>query len=171
MRIELHARRLSYYYSYFSQRNAIFLLWGLPMPHYGYSQSGQFKIYARFVRSCLSLSEDERLVLLLVLDRSVERGNSLAVISFKEFERGVVRKKAGNRSLVVRGTGLPWERVTLAIDALCEIGAITAYRQASSVSCHINETWLHPELPSQGPLAMLRLNESDYAYRDGDDCE
>ena len=141
------------------------------MPHHRYCQSGQFKIYARTVRSCLSLPEDERLVLLFVLDRIVERGNSFAVISLKEFEIGVIRKKAGERRPVIRGTGLSPERVALAIDALREIGAIRAHGRASNISCYINEDWLHPELPQEGPLAMWGLTESDYEYPDGDDQE
>lgn len=139
------------------------------MPIYSYSQSGQFKTYSRIVRSSFSLPEDERLVLLFVLDRSVERGNSLAVITLGEFEKGVVRKKGGNHTLVVRGTGLSPDRITAAIDALRQIGAITASSRGSQISCHINEDWLHPELPQEGRWAMWGLTESDYAYRASDD--
>jgi len=141
------------------------------MPNYRYGQSGQLKIYARTVRSCLSLPEDERLVMLFVLDRSVERGNSLAIISLKEFEGGIIRKKAGKRVTVVRGTGLAPERVTIAIDALREAGAITACRQGSNISCYINEDWLHPDLPQQGQFALWSVNESDYIYPNCEDGE
>lgn len=139
------------------------------MPHHQYRQSGQFKIYSRIVRSCFSLSEDERLVLLFVLDRSVERGNSFATISLKEFESGIVRKSAGRRYVVVQGTGLPPERIIGAINALREIGAIQASGNGSTISCGINDDWLHSELPQQGKWAIWGLTERDYEYRDGED--
>lgn len=135
------------------------------MPHHRYSQNGQFKVYARFVRSCFSLDEDERLILLFIIDRSVERGKSTADITLKEFEGGIFRKRAGKRYMVVRGTGLPPQRITNAIDALVQIGAIQAYCNGPSFYCNINDGWLHPELPQQGPWAMWQLTESDYDYR------
>lgn len=141
------------------------------MPQHRYRQSGQFKIYARVVRSCLSLSEDERLVLLFLLDRSVERGRSFAVLSLKELDVGIIRKKASKRVMVVQGTGLSPERVTTAIDALRGIGAITTYRQDANLSCHINEDWLHPDLPQQGQFALWGLNENDYIYPNCEDGE
>lgn len=134
------------------------------MPNYRYQQSGQFKIYARTVRSCLSFPEDQRLVMLFVLDRSVERGNPLATISLKEFEHGIFRKVAGKRIMVVAGTKLPPARISAAIDALRDAGAITASRQGASMCCSINDSWLHSELPQGGRYSLWGVNEGDYIY-------
>ena len=139
------------------------------MSQYGYSQGGQIKIYARIVRSCLSLPEDQLRVLLFVLDRTVERGKSIDVIPLKEFEIGVIRKKAGKRVRVVRGTGLAPERLNLAIDALCNAGAITVSRRGSNICCSINDDWLHPELPQKGQFALWNVNEADYIYSSCED--
>jgi hypothetical protein len=134
------------------------------MQQYRYHQSGKLKIYSRIVRSCFALSESERLVLLFIMDRSIERGRSFALIPMREFENGVTRKKDGKRVSVVRGTGLSSKQVAVAIDALQEIGAITASCGASQIFCHINEEWLHPDLPKKGKWAIWGLNESDYDY-------
>ncbi|WP_148650936.1 hypothetical protein [Sphingopyxis granuli] len=141
------------------------------MPHHGYRQSGQFKIYARTVRNCLSLPEDQRIVMLFVLDRSVERGKSLAMISLKEFECGIFRKKAGKRVIVVAGTKLPPARISAAIYALRDAGAITASRQGATICCSINDSWLHSELPQEGRYSLWGVNEGDYVYPGCNDRE
>ena len=138
------------------------------MSQYRYKPSGQIKIYSRIVRGSLALPEDQRLVLLFVLDRSIERGNSLATISLKEFEGGIIRKKAGKRVTVVPGTKLPPERLIAAIDALRDAGAITISRREANIFCSINEDWLHPVLPRTGPYALWGVNERDYLYPNGE---
>jgi hypothetical protein len=133
---------------------------------YSYNFRGQLKIYQRMVRSSFSLADHERSVLLFVLDRTIGWRRLSTRISMSEFYNGVFRGTGPSRTLVVRGTGLTAEQLTLAIARLVELGAIETQSTPPHVIYRIKEAWIHPELPGAGPLSLWEVNESDYVYRE-----
>ena len=140
-----------------------------PLHFHRYTELGQLKIYQRTLNSAFSLSDEERLVLLFILERTVRWKREWAYISEKEFSNGVFRRREGTRRIVVRGTGLPADALDRAIASLRQMGAIEMATNAAGAGYRIKENWRHPELISMGPLNLWDLNEGDYNYDEGAD--
>lgn len=138
-----------------------------PLHFHGYTGLGQLKIYERTVNNAFSLSEDERLVLLFILERTVRWRTEWAYISEREFSNGVFRWRGGARRIVVRGTNLTGHALRRAIATLRQMGAIVTDTDPAGTGYRINENWRHPELISMGGLDLWDLNESDYHYDEG----
>ena len=134
-----------------------------------YTERAQLKIYNRVVPSYFSLGEDERTVLLFILQRTVGWRRAWELISPKEFQNGAFRRKFGKRTLVIRGTGLPTDRVAQAIRALSKIGAIEVCEIGTKTAYRIVEDWCHADLEGFG---IWGPNDNDYLYdEDEGDCE
>lgn len=131
-----------------------------------YTEIGQLKIYNRIVRNSFLLPYEQQVTLLFVLDRTVGWKKSHSSISISEFEHGVFREKSNSRTLIVPGTGLPPERVTLALGALKGSGAIEVDQVKSNTWYGINEEWHHPDFSPASSWQPWTLNESDYVYDD-----
>ena len=128
---------------------------------YRYSERGQLKIHSRVNRCSLFLSEEERLVLLFILDRTIGWRKVWATISCSQFVNGVIRRSGEGAIRVASGTRLTPSQVDGALTRLLEGGAIEIERFAGKVAYKINEYWCHPSLQEVG---MWELNESDYDY-------
>ena len=129
-----------------------------------YSERAQLKIYSRVIPSCFSLSEYERLVLLFILQRTVGWRKAWEVIAPREFEVGAFRRKAGQKIMIVRGTGLAPGRVIQAVQSLRTMGAIETHEYPSRTAYRVIEDWCHPDLPQEGDYAPWRVNEVEYRY-------
>lgn len=124
---------------------------------YTYTVLGELKIYSRTIRSAMCLPEEERLVLLFILDRTVGWHRVWETISPSQFADGVSR-----RGLVVgRGTGLRSAEVDDALQHLQTLGAIRVERHGRAIAYKVDEYWLHPDLQGYG---MWELNEGDFEY-------
>lgn len=136
------------------------------MPLFGimYSERGQLKIYNRIVPSSLALPEAERLVLLFILQRTVGWRKAWEVIAPKEFENGAFRRIAGQKVMIVPGTGLRTEQVIQAVEALKTMGAVEAYYYRARNAYRVVEDWCHPALPPHGDRAVWTVRETDYVY-------
>lgn len=135
-----------------------------PLNTFHYKERGQLKVYQRTLNSAFSLGNDERLVLLFILERTVRWRTEWAYISESEFSNGVFRRREGIRGIVVRGAALPPEKFERAITSLCEMGAIETHSTGLKTSYRINENWRHHELLEMGRLNLWDLNETDYEY-------
>lgn len=131
---------------------------------YNYTTLGELRIYSRIVRSSMCLPENERLVLLFILDRTVGWHRVWETISLSQFANGVNRHRGGSRVVVSRGTRLSPSEVTEALERLESLGAITADHWGPELAFKINENWLHPDLRS---LGMWELSEEDFDYETG----
>ena len=131
---------------------------------YSHNNLGQLKIYQRTVNSAFSLGDEERLVLLFVLERTIRWGRVWERISESEFFNGVFRRRNGQRMMVVRGTRVSAAALDRAIASLRQMEAIETHTTPSGTSYRINESWRHPELLTMGNLDLWDLNESDYVY-------
>lgn len=138
-----------------------------PLHFHSYSERGQLKIYQRTLNSAFSLSNNERLVLLFILERTVRWKRAWEYISEREFSNGVFRRQEGARRIVVRGTRLSAEAVDRAIASLRQMGAIETDTNPAGKGYRINENWRHPELISMGHLNLWDLSEGDYEYDEG----
>lgn len=128
---------------------------------YKYSKLGELKIYNRVCRSLLFLSEEERLVLLFILDRTIGWHKVWSTISSAQFVGGVVSRR-GKRAIVrAKGTRLTSDQVEEALTRLRDRGAINIDRFGAKVAYKINEYWSHPGLDASG---MWRVEESDFEY-------
>ena len=136
------------------------------MVDYGirYNERAQLKIYNRIVASFFCLPEDERLVLLFILQRTVGWGKAWKTISPQDFSTGVFRGDAGQRNVIIGGTGLASDRVTQALRSLQGMGAVEAHELGRQTIYRIIEDWCHPELPTEGRYRIWSVHESEYAY-------
>lgn len=130
---------------------------------YTYGLSGQLKFYNRVIRSIFLLSEEERLVLLFVLDRTIGWKKAAARISMNDFQAGVFRRVNKLRTLVAPGTGLEPEQIMQAITNLVERGALQMESYNREVWYGIDEDWCHSVIRGS-KFEPWRLVESDYVY-------
>ena len=128
---------------------------------YKYSELGELKIYTRIVRSSLFLLEEERVVLLFILDRTIGWHKVWNTNSSGQFVGGVKRRRKGKRVVVASGTHLTSDQVNGALMRLLEREAIEIERFGKKVAYKINEYWCHPDLQE---LGMWEVNESDFDY-------
>jgi hypothetical protein len=128
---------------------------------YTYDRVGELKIYTRIVRSVMCLTEQERLVLLFILDRTIGWHRVWETISEQEFIGGVFRRRGGHKLTVVRGTGLSRSQLRGALVSLQHLDAITLGRLGSRTEYKINEYWCHPDVRQ---CAMWNVGEGNFEY-------
>jgi len=134
--------------------------------NYRYTTLGQLKISTRTNRNAFCLPHAERLVLMFILDRTIGWHNVWATISLRQFVKGAFRRKNGRDCLLVRGTGLTFNEVEMALTRLRERDAIEIERFGRRIAYKINELWCHPDLTR---LKMWEINNSDYDEADDDE--
>ena len=130
---------------------------------YKYRPLAELKIYSRIVCSSLFLREDERVVLLFILDRTIGWHNVWETISTTQFANGVITRRRGCDVVAGSGTALTSDQVNAALTRLERRGAIEAETFRGKVAYKIEEHWCHPDLEE---LGMWELNDSDFDYEE-----
>lgn len=133
----------------------------MPSRDYTYDRLGELKIYTRVVRSVICLTEQERLVLLFILDRTIGWHRVWAFISEREFIGGVFRRRGGRKLTVARGTGLTRSQLSGALESLQQLDAIQLGRLGNRTEYKINEYWCHPDVLE---FEMWNVGEGNFKY-------